>query len=217
MGTQSREDKMLRPVMVVKSNTLYQNHQFEWFIPQNDANLEDLILSNFEYKERGIMEEDASYQQPIPYVIIINPKTQKIIAYQRWSSTSTSGEQRLYGKRSLWVGGHVEIEQKDSNNPLQATALQEIKEEIGLENISKITSMGYINDNSNPVGKVHIWVIYLAETPEEEINIWDGEIAKVGFFSKDEIEEIMNSSDCDVESRSRIAWDAYKNYSPNND
>gem|GEM_PF-4307972 len=49
------------------------------------------------------MEEDLDFQQPIPYVIIYNPDLDKYVAYKRGSSESTSGEKRLFGKRSLGV------------------------------------------------------------------------------------------------------------------
>ncbi len=158
------------------------------------------------------MEEDKNFQQPIPYVIIVNPELHKVIAYQRGSSSTTSWEQRLYGKRSLGVGGHVELEFKDATNPLRETALQEIKEEIWLTSIDSLKVLWYLNDNSDPVWEVHVWIIYLAETSEKSVAIVDGELAKVDFFSPEEIDEIMNSPDCDVESRSRIARKAYKEF-----
>jgi len=100
-NAQHREQKMLRDILVVKSSLLYKPDTKWGFIPAADAEFEQTVLDNFEYKMRGDMEEDLEFQQPIPYVIIKNPKLNKFVAYKRGSSESTSGETRLFGKWSL--------------------------------------------------------------------------------------------------------------------
>jgi predicted NUDIX family phosphoesterase len=62
------------------------------------------LLSQRDFLKRGDMEVDPSYQQPIPYTIIWNPKEEKLIAYKRSSDEAVSGENRLYGKWSIGVG-----------------------------------------------------------------------------------------------------------------
>ena len=212
MSSQHREAKMRREILVVPTHKVYENHTFEGFIHAKEADLEQIILEHFEYKVRWDMEVDPSYQQPIPYAIIVNPQSNKVIAYQRWSSESTSWEQRLYGKRSLWVGGHIELEEKNAENPMHVTVVKEIKEEIWLTDIQEVTVLWYINDNSDPVGEVHLGILYLITTHAKDIEIVDGELEQVFFKSHDEIEEIMSSPDCDVESRSKIARQAYKDF-----
>lgn len=211
MSQQQREEKMKRKILVIKSEVLYNDKQFEGFCSAWDYDFEQIILKNFEYQIRGIMETDASYQQAIPYAIIVNPNTNKIIAYQRGWNDSVAGETRLHGKRSLWVGGHIELEEKDSPNPLHATLIKEIQEEIGVKSLLNVKVIWYINDNTDEVGKVHFGILYVVYTDENNVHIGDGELKQVFFKNIDEIEEIMNSENCDVESWSRIAREAYKN------
>lgn len=204
----SKEEKMARKILVVKADTLYQKKQFEGFCLAEDYNFEKVILENFEYQNRGEMEIDPSFQQTIPYGIIVNQKTHKVIAYQR--DGVNSGEQRLHNKRSLGLGGHIEVEEKDAQNPLQATLVKEIREEIGLDSITSFKIIGYLNDNSDEVGKVHFGVLYVVYTNDTEVEIGDGELEKVFFKTPEEIDELMNDPTCDMESRSRIARTAFK-------
>ena len=70
--------------------------------------------------------------------------------------------------------------------------------------------IGYLNDNSDEVGKVHFGVLYVLYTHDSDVQIGDGELEQVFFKTKDEIDNIMNDANCDVESWSRIAREAYK-------
>ncbi len=201
---------MLRDILVVKSSLLYTPDTKWWFIPAEEENFEVKAKEHYEYQQRWKMEEDLNYQQPIPYVIVHNPNLDKFVAYKRGSSESTSGENRLYGKRSLWVWGHIEKEQEHAENPIRATAKIEIEEEIWLSDIHDLTLLWYIRDKTVPVNLYHLWMVYVATTNTESIEVVDWELEQVYFMTKDEIEQLMNSDDVEMESWSRIAWEAYK-------
>ena len=206
----SREEKMKRQILVVKAETLFQEKKFEGFLAATEYDFEKIILNSFEYQIRWDMEINPDFQQPIPYAIVVNPTTKKIIAYQRGNNSWVSWEQRLYNKRSLWIGWHIELEEKDAHNPLQATLIKEVQEEIWLDSIDSFEVIGYLNDNSDEVGKVHFGVLYVLYTHDSDVQIGDGELEQVFFKTKDEIDNIMNDANCDVESWSRIAREAYK-------
>ncbi len=210
MSTQHREAKMLRDILVVKSSVLYTDETPWGFVPAADVEWEDQAIQHYEYKMRWDMEEDLNYQQPIPYVIVHNPELDKFVAYKRGSSESTSGEQRLYGKWSLWVGWHIERDQESDANPIRSTAIIEIEEEIGLSDIENLTLLWYIRDKTVPVNLYHLGMVYVATTHTPDVETVDGELEQVYFKSADEIDELMNSPEVDMESRSRIARDAYK-------
>ena len=178
--------------------------------PYDEANFEEIILKNFEYQQRGKMEEDTSFQQPIPYVIIHNPETKTFVWYQRGDVNSASWEVRLLGKWSLGVWGHIEKEQENDENPIRSTVYKEIEEEIWLTDITNVKVLGYIVDSTVPVNLYHLWVVYIAETQTTSAEACDGELAWVHFLSEEEVEGIITSPDADLESRSHIAWDAYK-------
>ena len=108
------------------------------------------------------------------------------------------------------MGGHIEREERDKPNPLQTTILREIQEETGLSSMTSIEIIGYINDNSDDVNKVHFGIVYIIYTNDNDVNIMDEENIQIHFKSKDEIEQIMQSPNCNIESRSHIAREAYK-------
>lgn len=203
---------MLRDILVVKSDIVYKDtgSNRPWFIPYDEADFENIILQHFEYQQRGKMEEDTSFQQPIPYVIIHNPDTKTFVWYQRGDITSASGEMRLLGKRSLGVWWHIEKDQENDENPIRSTVYKEIEEEIGLTDISNVKVLWYIVDNADEVALYHLWILYLAETKTTSVEACDGELAWVHFLTEQEVEDIIKSPHADLESRSYIAWDAFK-------
>lgn len=211
MSESLREEKMKKKILVVKSDVVYKDKQFEWFCPVDEFDFESAILDNFEYQERGLMEVDDNYQQPIPYALVVNPTTEKVIVYQRGGKDSGTWDERIFWNRSLWVWWHIEREEKDAINPMHATILKEIEEETGIKSIIDMKVLGYINDNSDVVGKYHLWVIYLIFTDETKVAVVDGEMEKVFFKTKNEINTIMNSTNHRMESWSKIAWNTCKN------
>ncbi len=206
---------MKREILVVNTATLFEKRLFSWFSSAEEFDYEKIILDHFEYRVRGDMEIDPSFQQPIPYALIWNPTTQKMIAYKRWSDESTSWEERLFWKWSLWVWGHIELDVKDTKNPMYETVFQEIEEEIFLkkDELKTVEVLWYINDNSDEVWKVHVWVLYLVTTDVDTVSINDGELEKVYFLSLDDIRQIINSEDAEMESWSRIAFEAFERIS----
>jgi len=214
MSSQVRKEKMLRDILVVKSDTVYKDIWADrpWFIAYDEANFEELILENYEYQQRGKMEEDTSFQQPIPYVLIHNKKLNKFVWYQRGSLESVAWEKRLFGQWSLWVWGHIEKEQEWDKNPIYTTLFKEIEEEIWLTDISNVQVLWYIVDKTVPVNLYHLWVVYVVETHTDDISVVDGELEQVFYLSSEEIDNIIDAEDANLESRSEIAWNAYRSH-----
>lgn len=207
----SREEKMKRNIMVVQSSDLYDKNTPLWFLDKDYAKrFLEIILEKHEFKQRWPMEEDTSWQQPIPYVLLYNPQLKKYVGYKRSSKTEKYWENRLYGKWSLWVGGHIEEDEKNSPNPIEETARREIEEEIWLtkDTISGMQLLWAIRDHSTDVARHHIWFVYLAQTNIDLVEIVDWELEKVFFLSADEIDEILNDDSAEMESRSQLVWES---------
>jgi len=156
--------------------------------PFNEA-WADEVLENSSFVERWLAENDNTILQLIPYVVCINPDG-KILAYHR----KGGGEGRLEGKKSIGIGGHVNIEDKpdhildddgkeiDTPNGWDIVmngAAREISEELDADYLyvrEHIKFAGTIytpndgevkDDNPAPkVGEVHIGLIYTLEIPE---------------------------------------------------
>jgi predicted NUDIX family phosphoesterase len=157
-------------------------------------------------------ENDPTYKQPIAYVLIINPELKKVFAYQRSSKGKDYGESRLAGKWSWGVGGHIDKIDEVKGNPIEASMLRELSEEVHLPNITGTKVIGYVNDDSNDVGKVHFCVLYLLETDAEEVKPKASEMAQGKLMGLNELEEILNHPECNVERWSEMAMDPLKEY-----
>lgn len=122
------------------------------------------------YLARSEAENNPAYKQLIPYIIFssnqrtANPDVCKVLLYFRGKA---GGEKRLEAKASIGFGGHV----NDGDKSYAAGAVREIDEE--LKNISFTEAefissiIGFVNDDSNPVGQVHLGIIHLFDiTPD---------------------------------------------------
>ena len=207
----SKEDQM---IMVVPTKELLREH-FEGFKIPTETDYESLILEKHHYTRRGPAEFDPTYKQPIGYALVVNPNTKTVFAYQRSSKDKNYGEKRLQGKWSLGIGGHIEQVDSENGNPIYTSLRREIEEEIGLSQISEIKVLGYINDDSDSVGKVHFGILYLVETNQEVITPpKDGEMSSGSLIPINELEKIV-STETEIESWSKIALGPLKDYFKN--
>lgn len=124
----------------------------------------DLIKKNCEFKRRGDMENDPSYQQIIPYVVF-NYKDEYFI----YKYLPKAGEQRLVDTYQLGVGGHINPVDGGNQNILEAGMMREWNEEVEFKgNLISKKLIGIINDESRPVEQVHIGLVYsfVGDSPE---------------------------------------------------
>lgn len=152
-------------ILVVNREQLFDHEalRFHGFIDAQDERAKKILVNcaNYEVKRRGDMEEDPSFKQLISYVIV-KDKANHVLVYTRLSG---GGEQRLHGKSSVGVGGHMNEISSDMplEVQLQENAIRELVEEIGIQSDNakdKLTFVGLINDDENEVGQVHLGLVY---------------------------------------------------------
>ena len=199
-------------IMVVKREALFCNDYFEGFMPQEEIDYESRILSNFEHMKRGPAEEDAGYKQPIGYCMIVNLKLKQVFAYQRSSNDAKYAEKRLQGKWSWGVGGHIEKFDAESKNPIHLSVLRELGEEVEAAEMTAPKVLGYINYDTDDIGKVHFGILYIVETGSEYIMPKDPEIDNGRLRAIKELEHICQSPEYRVEEWSRISLSALNRY-----
>ncbi len=203
-------DKNDKMIMVVNRDLLFGSNSFEGF-KQHSKNTDFLyrIIQFNRLMRRGDAEEDKKYKQPIAYALIISPSG-KVFAYQRSKKDKEYGEKRLQGKWSWGIGGHIEEKDMQDEDPLHASLMRELKEEVGID-CANIKLNGYINYDTDSVGQVHFGLLYIAKINSEDISPKDPEIAQGKLHTISELERIC-SSDAEVETWSRIALDPLKSY-----
>ena len=201
---------MPREILVIQKEKLFRNNdEFEGFLPSTQNNLIQTILRDHEYQERNdALETNSAFQQPIPYVWIINPETKQALIYKR---SPSGGEVRLRNKYSGGIGGHIDKDtEHQSENPIEDAMMRELKEELIMNSYPTPKIVGFINENQTEVGKVHFGVTAIAETNETPKPGEDVESCE--FKSVAEIDALFADQDSEVESWTEVSWPFVKNY-----
>lgn len=132
-----------------------------------------LAPENHSYAPRGQVEEDETRKQLIPYILL--HRNGSLLRYLRGTA---GGERRLHGLGSVGFGGHV----NDQDSSLAEAVERELhREELILGEMPRVRAIGFINDDSNPVGRVHLGIIYVANVEAESIRPGGPEVVNPTF------------------------------------
>ena len=179
-------------IIVVPRATLFDNEKnaFNGFLSKNDEKGSNIFnaLSQYDVKRRGDMEEDPEFKQLISYCLLEN-QSGEILVYERLSG---GGEERLHGQSSIGVGGHMnDVVGADSiNEVLRVNAQRELEEEVGLsaEDSQNMEYLGFINDDNNEVGKVHMGVVFKITVSSNDVEAKETDTLRIKWIEKGKIE-----------------------------
>ncbi|MCE5089898.1 NUDIX domain-containing protein [Staphylococcus devriesei] len=179
-------------IIVVPRNVLFEDeaNAFNGFLPKNDAQGEAIFktFSDYEVKRRGDMEEDDSFKQLISYCLLENEKGE-LLVYKRLTG---GGESRLHGQSSIGVGGHMNdvVGAGSINEILRVNAQRELEEEVGLSEADSqnMNYIGFINDDTNEVGKVHIGVVFKVKVNSNDIEVRETDTLKIQWLEQEQID-----------------------------
>jgi len=182
-------------VLVIDRNHLFggkQKNRFQGFASAEDAGdrfLNVIYDPKFTYfAMRDMVETDSNKKQIIPYCVVYHTEF-GIPSIYLMRRTKKAGEKRLHDLFSIGVGGHINpvdeeekqrisdrwrirsADQQYLDTPLWTGMRREFEEEIDCpsERLPKI--IGYINDDSNDVGKVHFGVVFLVRSGRRDIYV----------------------------------------------
>jgi predicted NUDIX family phosphoesterase len=195
---------MDKEIMVINKTTLFADGYFQGFASAKGLDYCQIILDNYIYEKRSTVESQPAFKQPIAYMIVVNKSSKQVFAYQRSSRDGEYNEKRLQGKWSWGIGGHIDSIDAETGDPITASMLRELSEELEIEAYDPPQVIGYINDDNTDVGRVHFGILYLIQTPAKRVKARDPEIAWGGFMSLAELEDICTADEKSVESWSEI-------------
>jgi predicted NUDIX family phosphoesterase len=168
-------------VLVVPSAELDRLGRFQGFSSETDRYISALLVPELmQYRPRSEVEDDPGYKQIIPYVVFRCKES--LFCYTRGKS---QGEARLHQLRSLGVGGHVSEEDAQGGKNLEAyeaAMRRELAEEVAVASAGRIGRVGLINDDSTPVGRVHLGVVHLFELEQPHVTAREEGLAEAGFL-----------------------------------
>src|SRR3989344_8548344 len=166
-------------ILVVPSKIIFKNGVWQGLKKDNLDYYVDLIKNNCQFKRRGDVETDPSFQQIIPYMVFSFEN--KFFAYKYLQK---AGEQRLVNENyQLGVGGHINpVDENKDKNILETGMMREWEEEVDFKgNFLSKKLVGILNDDFGPVEEVHLGLVYhfVGDTSNITVKETDKHIGKL--------------------------------------
>ena len=135
------------------------------------------------YEPRVQVEQDPSFKQIIPYLVLRDGPR-----YFLMQRTAAGGDIRLHGRFSIGVGGHL----NPGDGGLLGGLRREWDEELVAEFVPAFRLVALINDDTTPVGAVHLGAVYLADAGGRPVAIRETDKLTGGFASAEDVGEVAN-------------------------
>lgn len=165
---------------------------------------EFLNPANNLFVPRSEAEDDPSFKQLIPYAVLTHEG--RILHYVRGGK---GGEQRLVSKGSIGIGGH--INDLDAGTAAMDRAAykraveREVGEELNIEGSYTDRMVAILNDDSSPVGEVHLGIVHVFEVESCNIRAGEAAICDLQFLSPGELSGRKDQ----METWSQIVFEAW--------
>jgi predicted NUDIX family phosphoesterase len=134
------------------------------------------------WRPRASVEEDPSFKQLIPYCLLAcgTGHGRHYFAYTRGGG---QGEARLRAKRSVGIGGHISSTDgtHGDDTSYEAGMRRELDEEVAIDGPWTSRCVGLINDDSNPVGSVHLGIVHVLELERADARPREDQLVECGF------------------------------------
>ncbi len=153
-------------VLCVKRDDIFPDGAWHGFVSQNLERLQSIIRERYSFKPRAEVENDPAFQQIIPYVVFRHRDLYLLTHRLRASS-----ERRLRKQYSLGVGGHINPGDLEAGDPILDGLKREWQEEVVYDGRFEATLLGFLNEDSSPVSKVHLGVVFLVDGDTPDIRI----------------------------------------------
>jgi predicted NUDIX family phosphoesterase len=173
------------------------------------------IVQNGLFRKRSELEEDPSFKQIISYAVISNNEPERSGVRQSQSfylfkRTSGQTEKRLHNYFTLGAGGHMNPgDSRESEEEYLIDQLKrELFEEVRLLNgcfIENIEFIGFINDDTIPVGRAHIGLLYNIRVSNKEVYIKETDKMTADWIDKPDLAEFYEG----METWTKIIFDFY--------
>ncbi len=164
------------------------------------AHLQRVIETQGFFVERAYAEKSPHLKQVIPYGVIAVDG--RVLVVKR---TKRGGDARLHDKYSIGIGGHLEphdLVEANGRDPLPAGTRRELEEELVVRGVYEVSTVGWINDDSNPVGAVHVGVVQLVHVTGS-VEIREKEQLEGRLSSLEELGALLDQG-ADVETWSKL-------------
>jgi predicted NUDIX family phosphoesterase len=185
-------------VLCVPREELFRQGEWDGFVDDRLDEVQRLIRERSCFMPRREVEEDPGYQQVIPYVVFRHGDR-----YLLTKRLKASSEKRLRHLYSLGVGGHINPEDVANGDPVLDGMRREWEEEVAYAGRVEARLLGLIHEESAPVGRVHLGVVFLVDGDTPDIAIRETEKLSGELLTLDQ----MRIHYLEMESWSQIVYD----------
>ena len=157
---------MSEKVLCVKREDMFPDGAWHGFVSRDLDRHQSVIREHHFFMARDSVENDPAYQQIIPYVVFRHDPHYFLTHRLRASS-----EKRLRKQYSLGIGGHINPGDLEAGDPILDGLKREWSEEVVYDGRFEAQLIGLLNDDSSPVSKVHLGVVFLVDGDSPNISI----------------------------------------------
>ncbi len=174
-------------VLVIPEGRLALLGPFSGFRPFCPDALESLLNPDYmEFRPRSAVEDDPTFKQLIPYAILHANCGDHPCLFQ-YTRGSGQGEKRLHAKRSIGIGGHISREDAQGDDLYRSGMQRELSEELILESDYSEELVGFIYDDTSPVGRVHLGVVHLLRLNKPAARAREDDLVDDGFVPVEQL------------------------------
>jgi predicted NUDIX family phosphoesterase len=140
------------------------------------------------------MEQDPSFKQVIPYLVLRDGP--------RWflmQRTRAGVDTRLHDRWSIGVGGHL----NPGDAGIEGGLLREWHEELDASFVPTFRFVGVLNDDTTPVGSVHLGVVFSADAGGRPVAVRETDKLTGGFVTDQDVAAVAGR----LETWSAIVFD----------
>ena len=153
-------------VLCVGREDIFPDGAWHGFVATGLERAQEVIRHQSFFMPRSEVEDDPAYQQVIPYIVFRHDDRHLLTRRLK-----ASGEKRLHQQYSLGVGGHINPGDLGNGDPIDDGLRREWEEEVDYRGRFQAQLLGLINDDSSPVSRVHLGLVFLVDGDSPEIAI----------------------------------------------
>lgn len=170
--------------------------------PAGESDLADLIRRRGAFRPRSAMEVDESWKQVIPYPVLRDGP-----AWFLMRRTKAGGDARLHDRWSIGVGGHVNPADGGLDGDLSGTLRREWLEELVVDFVPTFRFVGLLNDDTKPVGRVHLGLVYESDAAGRPVAIRETDKLSGSFVGAADVAAVADR----LETWSNLAFEFLSN------
>jgi predicted NUDIX family phosphoesterase len=133
------------------------------------------------FRPRAEAEQDPAWKQVIPYLALRDGE--RLFLMRR---TRAGGDARLFELYSIGIGGHV----NPGDGDVVAALRREWREELVADFEPDYTPVGLLNDDDNPVGAVHLGLVFVADAAARPVSVRETHKLSGAFATLAEVEAV---------------------------